>query len=298
MSNVFIIGDLHLKAQAPISRKDNYPIAILNKLEYLASIAKSCKCNTFILLGDVFDSPITTLPYLSKVIETFKKINEQKITVYTIVGNHDIRNNRIDSLPTTALGILIATGYIKLAPNNLIIDNTVFQCFNYTDEIKPALEDEKYTVCIAHRYYEFNLDEYSLHESDINKLNYNAIVLGHLHTPCDTIDVGNTVLYRPGSLARNTSEPYNKLRVPRVLLFNCKKYKAVYVEIVCNNAEDIFVDKIEGNNQKIISMHDLINFITTSYNSADMDVREYFANLNIPCECRNIISKYLDTAGA
>ena len=74
MANVFIIGDLHLKAVAPISRKDDYPVAILNKLEYLAGIAKSVKCNTFILLGDVFDSPITSLPYLARVIETFKKI--------------------------------------------------------------------------------------------------------------------------------------------------------------------------------------------------------------------------------
>jgi len=298
MSNVFIIGDLHLKAAAPISRKDDYPVAILNKLEYLAGIAKSVKCNTFILLGDVFDAPITSLPYLAKVIETFKKINDKKITVYTIVGNHDIRNNRMDSLSTTALGILISTGYVKLAPETLIVDSTVFQCFHYPNEIKKAYTDEQYTVCIAHRYYEFGLDDYSLHESDLINLNYNAMVLGHLHNPCDTLDIGNTVLYRPGSLSRNTSEPYNKLRTPRALLFNCKKHKAVYVEVLCETAENIFVDKIEGNNQKIVSMHDLINFITTSYNSADMDVREYFANLNIPCECRNIISKYLDTAGA
>lgn len=300
MSNVFIIGDMHLKASSPISRKDDYPIAILNKIEYLAGIAKSVKCNTFILLGDVFDAPITSLPYLATVINTFKKISEQGISIYTIVGNHDIRNNRMDSLSTTALGILISTGYVKLAPKDLVIDNTVFKCFNYPDEIESACCEDKYTVCIAHKYYEFGLGDGldSLTNDEVTKLKYDAMVLGHYHVPCDTIDVGNTVLYRPGSLSRCTSEPYNKLRTPRALLFNCENHKTIYVEIICGSAEEIFVDKIEGNNQAMVSMHDLINFITTSYNSADVDIREYFCNLNIPYECRKIISRYLDSVGA
>lgn len=300
MSNVFIIGDSHLKASSPVSRKDDYPTAILHKFEYLAGISKSVKCNTFILLGDVFDAPVTSLPYLATVINTFKKISSYGITVYTIVGNHDIRNNRMDSLSTTALGILISTGYVKLAPEALTIDNTVFKCFNYPDDVKKSTDDGKYSVCIAHRYYEFELGDGfdSLSSDDVINLGYDAMVLGHYHAPCDTIDVGNTVLYRPGSLSRCTSEPYNKLRTPRALLFNCENHKTVYVEISCGSADEVFVNKIEGNNQEMISMHDLINFITTSYNSTDMDVREYFCKLNIPCECRKFISKYLDSIGA
>jgi metallophosphoesterase superfamily enzyme len=71
---IIFVGDLHLKSQSPICRRDAFPIAILNKIEYIASLARSYNCKTIMLLGDVFDSPVTTLPYLASVINTFKKV--------------------------------------------------------------------------------------------------------------------------------------------------------------------------------------------------------------------------------
>lgn len=295
--NVFIIGDLHLKCNSPVSRCDNYPIAILNKLEYLASIASSYNCNTFILLGDVFDSPVTSLPYLASVIDVFKRINSMGITVYTIAGNHDLKNNRMDSLPITALGILISTEYVKLAPKDIIIDDTIFKCYNYPDEIKKS-NCNTYCVCIAHRYYEFGLSWDTLTSEDIIALGYDAMVLGHYHAPCDTKLIGNTNLYVPGSLSRNTSEAYNKLRIPRVLVFNCINHKAAYTEIPCGNADEVFVQNSDLSNTASFSMKDLIQFITSSYSSSDMNVRDYFNHIEIPYDCRVKIAKYLDDIGA
>lgn len=297
MCNILFIGDTHLKAVSPVSRKDSFPTAILNKLQYLSCVASTYKCDTFMLLGDVFDSPVTSLPYLAEVIDTFKHIKEKGITVYTIVGNHDIKNNRMDSLAQTALGILIATGYVKLAPRELVIDDTVFKCYNYPEEVEPKSTD-KYEVCVAHLYYEFNLAHDSLQADDLKRLGYDAMVLGHYHTPCDTETIHCTKLYRPGSLSRCTSEPYNKLRTPRALLFNCNNHKACYIEVACEPAENVFVAQIDGNNQASFSMKDLIQFITTSYSSSDMNVRDYFNNIQIPYECREKIAKYLDAVGA
>lgn len=294
--NVFIIGDLHLKCNSPVSRCDNYPITILNKLEYLANIANSYNCNTFILLGDIFDSPVTSLPYLATVIDTFKRINNMGITVYTIAGNHDLKNNRMDSLQSTALGILISTNFVKLAPRELVLDNTIFKCYNYPEDIDKKISNE-YEVCIAHRYYEFGLAHDSLYEDDVKNLNYNVIVLGHFHAPCDTQIIGNTTLYIPGSLSRNTSEAYNKTRIPRVLVFNCINHRAAYTEISCSPAEEVFV-KNSDQMCSSFSMKDLIQFITTSYSSSDMNVRDYFNNIQIPYECRVKIAKYLDNVGA
>ena len=295
--SVIIVGDTHLKCSSPVSRKDEYPIAVLNKLLYLANVAPTYKCDTIIILGDVFDSPNTSLPYLATVINTFKKICESGIKVYTIVGNHDIKNNRMDSLPTTALGILLSTDYLKLAPKELSIDDTVFRCYNYPENLE-CKQSNDYEICIAHRYYEFGLDSDSLTKEDVSNLGYDAMVLGHYHVPCETEIVNGTVLYRPGSLSRSTSEPYNKTRIPRALLINTVNHKSMYIDVPCGSAEEVFVAKIESNNKATLSMKDLIQFMTTSYSSSDMDVREYFNNLEIPYECRCRIAKYLDTIGA
>lgn len=294
---VCFIGDTHLKGMNPISRKDDYPSAVLKKLEYLSNCVDVSRCNTFIMLGDVFDSPITSLPYLAQVIDTFKKITNKGIKVYTIVGNHDIKNNRMDSLQSTALGILISTGYLNLAPRELEIENTLFRCYNYPEELQ-SKQTEKYEVCVAHRYYEFGLAWDSLHKEDVKNLNYDAMILGHLHNPCETETIGNTILYRPGSLSRSTSEPYNKLRVPRALMFNVVNHKAAYIDVACGTADEVFVNQIEANNQASFSMRDLIQFITTSYSSSDMNVREYFNSIEIPYGCRERIAKYLDAVGA
>ena len=296
MSNVIFVGDLHLKCVSPISRRDNFPMAILKKIEYISSIATSYNVGTIILLGDVFDSPVTSLPYLATVINTFKKVHEKNIKVYVIAGNHDLKNNRMESLPSTALGILISTNFVKLAPRELIIDDTVFKCYNYPEEID-CKKSDKYEVCVAHRYYEFGLANDSLSSPDLERLNYNAMVLGHYHVPCDTEKIHSTILYRPGSLSRNTSESYNKIRIPRVLLYNCSNHKSLYIDIPCGSADEVFVDQSSDPSQ-LFSMKDLINFITTSYSSSDMNVRDYFSKLEIPYECREKISKYLDEIGA
>ena len=297
MSSIIFVGDLHLKGSSPISRVDDYPTVILNKLESLISTAKSFSCDKIMLLGDVFDSHITTLPYLAKVINTFRKISDAGIDVYTIVGNHDIKNNRMDSLDSSALGILISTGYLKLAPRNLTIDDTSFNCFHYPEELENNNES-CYSVCVAHRYYEFGLSWDSLTSEDLKSLNYDAMILGHYHVPCDTLSIEDTLLYRPGSLSRSTSEPYNKLRTPRVLVFNCLNHKTVYVDIPCERADKIFTNVVEQNNQVCFSMKDLVKFITSSYTSSDLNIRDYFAKLDIPYDCRVKISDYLDNVGA
>ena len=73
---------------------------------------------------------------------------------------------------------------------------------------------------------------------------------------------------------------------------------SAYIDVPCGSAEEVFVSQIESNNQPSLSMKDLIQFITTSYSSSDMNVREYFGNLEIPYECRQRIAKYLDEVGA
>lgn len=297
MSSIIFVGDLHLKGSSPISRVDDYPTVILNKLESLINTAKSFNCDKIMLLGDVFDSHITTLPYLAKVINTFRKISDAGIDVYTIVGNHDIKNNRMDSLDSSALGILISTGYLKLAPRNLTIDDTSFNCFHYPEELENNNES-CYSVCVAHRYYEFGLSWDSLTSEDLKSLNYDAMILGHYHVPCDTLSIEDTLLYRPGSLSRSTSEPYNKLRTPRVLVFNCLNHKTVYVDIPCERADKIFTNVVEQSNQICFSMKDLVKFITSSYTSSDLNIRDYFAKLDIPYDCRVKISDYLDNVGA
>ena len=295
-NNVIFIGDTHLKATSPVSRTDDYPSAILNKLEWIASISTAYNTKTLIILGDVFDTPATTLPYLSTVINTLKAIKNTGIEIYTLVGNHDIKNNRMDSLPSTALGILVATECLRLLPRELKIGDTLFRSFHYPEGVTPKASDD-YEVCVAHLYYDFNMLSDSFSESDILRLQYDAMILGHYHVPCNDLTIGKTTIYRPGSLSRGTSELYNKTRTPRILLFNCDNHKAEYIDVECRQGSEIFANQSEKDVRAMASMKELIYSITNSYQTSDMDIRDYFNAMNIPYNCRKVLSNYLDRAG-
>ena len=54
--------------------------------------------------------------------------------------------------------------------------------------------------------------EESLDASELQDLNYKYVFMGHDHQHYDPISLGNTLLFRPGSLTRHTVDWYNKDR--------------------------------------------------------------------------------------
>ena len=69
-------------------------------------------------------------------------------------------------------------------------------------------------MCIAHRFYNYNLSEYTLHDKNIEFLDYDLYVLGHDHVCYPNEEFKGKVIQRPGSLMRGTSHSYNLTREP------------------------------------------------------------------------------------
>lgn len=296
MSKAFIVGDIHLKATSPISRRDDYPTVILEKLRYIADLAVVSDCSNILLLGDVFDSPTVSIPYLHHVVNTFRYIQSKGIKVYTIVGNHDIKNNRLESLSDTVLGLLLNLDLIKRFNNPLVIENTNFIGVDYPDDL-PTNTSDLYSVMLCHRYYNIPLFSESLNISDIENLGFNCIIFGHYHAPRDCEYVNNCLLLHPGSLSRSSSELYNRTRIPRIISFDCINHSYSYLEIPCESGESVFITSNSKLEDVKLSMKELVDFMKSSYQASDLNIRDYLNDLDIPNDCKTRIKNYFDTLG-
>lgn len=291
MSKVIFIGDTHLKGTSPVSRSDDYGQSILDKISWVADYATSVKASSLIFLGDLFDSVTVSISYLFKVLSVFKEIRGRGLSLYTIVGNHCIKFNRLDTLNQSPLGILVKAGCLSIL-KKLKVDNYTIYGWQYPEEIQKS--QTPMSICCAHRYYELAFSDQSLSQKDLKELGYQYYILGHGHEPFDTVVGEGYSLYRPGSLSRCTSDKYNRFRIPRILVLDTVSSRFDYVDVKCLPGESIFLPEKE---EKIFSMTELINYIGSSHLSSGIDVWEYVHTAQIPDNVRGLLISYMKEIG-
>jgi len=212
---VAVVGDTHFNSTTPQSRLDDYPRTTLRKLSEIGTIALEKGVSHLILLGDVFHKNSQSLWYLNRVIEEFNKIKEKGIECWSIVGNHDIAWEKMETLDRSPLQTLFVSSSVKPLKVLKLGESVEIYGYNYTDEISKVDSDGKVKVCVAHRFYDNTLSDYSLSPKQVISLNYDRYILGHDHQEFpDVVASNGSVVQRPGSLLRGTSHKYNVNREP------------------------------------------------------------------------------------
>lgn len=211
MTKVAIIGDAHLNSTTPASRVDDYPRTTIRKLADIRRICIERGVHYAIFLGDVFHKNSQSQQYLNDVARELAKW-QPSITPYTIRGNHDLAFEKIESKDRSPLELLLITGVMKHL-DVLDLGDVVFKGFDYPEKLVP-LETPKMSVCVAHRFYNYNLSDLSLHDKNLKFLGYDVYILGHDHMQYAPLQLDDMIVQRPGSLMRGTSHSYNLTREP------------------------------------------------------------------------------------
>ena len=114
---ILSVGDVHYTNRKPVGRVDDYKAAILNKLLQIAELSQNYDVTIF--SGDIFDKPNVTGSFL----DLYAVIKQVK-NAYVVPGNHDIFGYNLNKIDNTALGLLAATGAVKLLYSDSIIETT------------------------------------------------------------------------------------------------------------------------------------------------------------------------------
>lgn len=106
MTKILLFGDIHASDVAPSLRTDTYSEDIMAKVEAGVGLAKAQGCEAIVSAGDVFHIKTPSRNSHSLVQRLGKILTSAGLPVYIVPGNHDMSNDRLDSLRRQPLGTL------------------------------------------------------------------------------------------------------------------------------------------------------------------------------------------------
>lgn len=272
------ITDVHLSAIAPGRRSDAYRTQIFSKLNFArdltAQVNGVCLCG-----GDIFHikgshSKANSLHMINEAIRVFGSFPTGKI--YSAIGNHDVQYDRMDTIPSQPIGVLIEAGVCHALNYEPVIftneDETVkvsVETFDYADGITTleALmatgkrqEGVDYRLGVVHASAisgnsREQFGEWMIGYNQLQDLDFDILLWGHDHTRTETETCGNVTHINLGSLSRaalSRDEVERKIVVP-VLTFSSTGARIKEVEVPCLpiaqvfRVEDKVVEKVAGN---------------------------------------------------
>ena len=217
------VGDPHLTENIPRCRKDNFLDSMLIKLDRI------CEENdVIVILGDLFHKPGVSLYTVSRTMEVLGKHRRLGKRILACTGNHDVYNMNVseEMMKKVALQLLANAGVIELPPT-AVFDHMVIDFFPLervasnlaVEGVNSDLTVEGKTyIGVGHYYFESDRDKrFSLVGQQLEKWNYDFVVLGHDHEFHEPLQFGKCWLMRPGSISRGTSHQHNLFRTPEYL---------------------------------------------------------------------------------
>ena len=281
---------MRLNYQTPSSRKDIYPQTILEKIKAVANIANTQDIDVTIFLGDMFHQRYQPYSYMMKCFLAFKEFNEPP---YSLIGNHDVIFERIDTFEESPLNFLFMTGVVKhLTP--LEIDDVVIKPFDYTTPITPN-DTNKYTICVAHQYYNVPLYKHYIKPEEALSLGYQAYVLGHDHTVYDDVSNDKFTVIRPGSLSRGTAHSSNLMRDIYAVIFDTTTKTFTRITVPSQKAQDVFKEIKYVEKTLETSVDEIIDKMEFNNNVSIYDMLDEAQD--VPKEVIDLIVQYLETNG-
>jgi hypothetical protein len=249
---ILFYTDLHAKDQNPRSRTGQYRDDILTKFNEIIDIALEREVDYLVNGADTFDhkSPWRTsmrlLYDMSDILERFPA--ERHITT---IGTHDVPTGQLHKIVQQPLGVLHKAGFITIyggpyddvlateevlfhfvpasyaldrEPSNYAVFRNETRVEEAMSRIRPQMDQQIITV--AHGMIVPPGGSFFGDFTPADKIETQAwaVLYGHPHTPDGIFNGGgekNAAWFvGPGSVARLGSYPYNRTRVPEIVLLN------------------------------------------------------------------------------
>lgn len=264
--NLLFVGDLHLDSQTPISRIDNYRETTINKLNSLLSLSKQENVSHVIFSGDIFDKYDQSISYLNAVIAALLEFKNNGITLYSVIGNHDLPHNNMDYFSSsTPLNILFMGGIIKhLIKESIGVFDLYGIDFTKEEEIESIrVNNNKINILTMHYATDNTVPGESVPRSRLK--NFDVVLSGHDHSEYETVENNIKgykipILLRPGSFTRRTKEEYNLNRNICVYKIDAVSLDIARLELPnVLRAEDVFKNSV--------FVGDSINLYNNKYSS-------------------------------
>jgi len=235
-ARIISIGDLHLADKPPGSRVGNYRDQVLGKIEKSRHLAVARQVAAVLLTGDVFHLKTPTRNSHSLVRSLIEILQEFPCPVFVAPGNHDLSNDRLDSLPRQPLGVVLESGALTLLTpeghdvvleddeGNPIKIRLAATSYNERDPLpechKVKKGDNDYLITVGHFYSSPQGGHYFGHTClsyrEMSKTETDLWVMGHFHNDQGIQMVRDTYFINLGALSRGSLDEDNITRQVKI----------------------------------------------------------------------------------
>ena len=291
---LLFLTDTHIRGTTPKNRMDNLPETLENKFKEVGKIIEDYNIDFVLHGGDLFDRPDISV----SIVGNFAPIlNNIKVPIYIICGNHDIYGHNPNTINRTMLGLLNSLNVVKIINKGDLV-------YLYKDGIKVQLTGHPYTYNIDSELHKssYIIDhppkdvDYSIHMvhgmllnkpfikgipytliDDIKDTKADITLSGHYHTGFGIINTNGKYFINPGSLVRVTNSLLEIDRIPKVVLIELDKtidVKLIDLKIAKEGKEVLNRQEIENHIFKDERLFEFKQSIDSSMNLKKLEISE------------------------
>jgi len=262
MSCFVYATDAHARASTPSGRIDDYPTAILDKLQQVGTLAEEKDALCVVFGGDLFHEPDPSTSIKNQVLSLLMKY---PCPVYGVWGSHDVFGYNQNTLGRTALGTLAAAGAIRIlypqkalraGPFDIVglshsydIDDPAKHCYDLSRLEIEGTRPKSILVEVAHgmlldKPFAVGDAGYTLLKDVHTEAHY--LLSGHFHPGYPVTTIGRTTFCNPGSLGRLENTEGNRSRPVQVAVVDEEGIEMVSLRY--RAAEEVFSGRIIKDN--------------------------------------------------
>ena len=246
-TGLLVIGDPHLEGRIPGFRKDDYPHAILTKLEWSVRYAQAHRLQPAIL-GDLFDKPRDNPTWmLGSLIDLLEGL--ECVGLY---GNHDCAEPEL--CEHDSFSLLVKAGRIRLLDGqpwrgsmngrSVIVGGSSYrQHFPARVDVSHA-EGESAPLVFWLAHHDIIVPGYEeqgrIHPREIEGID--LVINGHIHRRLHDVQTGRTLWMTPGNISRRARSEATKDHIPSVLRIDITQegYTRQFVEVPHRPFDEVF----------------------------------------------------------
>lgn len=260
-----LLNDLHLtnSNSHPSSCTPAYTDDLFDLLYQSNQLAFDLQISAIIQLGDFFHIKSPSRNSHELVIRAAKWARDAPCSVYVVPGNHDLTNDRLESLDEgQPLGVLYATGAVYKADQyfgNLPIYGVPWQQFWDAEQsvadraVKDALAGFKPSdtpqLIVTHApffplgsnpaYEHYSVEKFSQYVNPTGKANV-QVAYGHIHDEHGQYVVNGVRFCNYGALSRGSLTESNLTRQVGVTIWDSVTGKFEFIALQAKPAEQVF----------------------------------------------------------
>lgn len=258
MSQYLILRDLHLSDKAPSSCTDSYCDDLFDLLTQVLHLSWKRKPIAVVIAGDVFHNKAPNRTSHRVVRRFMAWCRLVKVPVFIVPGNHDVRNDRQESIPDQPLGVVFESGEATLLEGWAGYDaHHQYMLFGVPwqqdwGKLSEALSQYRHpsrpkgpTLVVTHAPLyppgkELAFEFYPAEDWARYMGEQGFCAYGHVHEPYGTWKACGVTFNNDGALSRGSLHEYNKTREVGVTFWDDETGAFEFVPLDAKPAEEIF----------------------------------------------------------